>query len=78
VLLANTYAATGDYNGSQVVYEQMRNMGIKKIPGITSVFVNNTMHTFFMDDQFHPQREQIVEKWQSLYERLLEAGYLNF
>jgi hypothetical protein len=48
VLLANTYAAEGQWDEFAQVRKRMREMNVKKIPGYSQIQVNGKNHTFFV------------------------------
>ncbi|GAU37079.1 hypothetical protein TSUD_378210 [Trifolium subterraneum] len=59
VLLANTYAAEGQWDEFAQVRKTMREMNVKKIPGYSQIQVNGKNHTFFVGERSHPQVEEI-------------------
>lgn len=59
VLLANTYAAEGQWVEFAQVRKRMRERNVKKIPGFSQIQVNWKNHTFFVGERSHPQVEEI-------------------
>ncbi|GAB4841585.1 hypothetical protein Ancab_022299 [Ancistrocladus abbreviatus] len=69
-LLSNTYAALGRWTEAGMVRKLMRDSGIKKMQGGSSVEVNNTIHDFAAADISHPKATKVKELliqiiWQS-------------
>ncbi|KAE9591552.1 hypothetical protein Lal_00039041 [Lupinus albus] len=59
VLLANTYAANGQWDELAQVRKRMRERNVKKIPGYSQIQVNGRTHVFFIGDKSHPQVAEI-------------------
>ncbi|KAK7246051.1 hypothetical protein RIF29_40909 [Crotalaria pallida] len=59
ILLANTYAAEGQWNEFAQVRKRMRERNVKKIPGYSQIQVKGKDHVFFVGDRSHPQVEEI-------------------
>ena len=54
ILLASTYAATGNDKESNRVWLEMRNEKIQKIPAATWVTVNGKTEKFYVESFDHP------------------------
>eukprot|EP01018_Ginkgo_biloba_P006084 Gb_02808 [translate_table: standard] len=76
VLLSNIYAAAGRWDGVARVRTLMKDRRLKKTPGCSLIEVNNTVHTFVVEDRSHPQYEQIYAKLVNLSVQMKEAGYV--
>jgi len=76
VLLGNTYALAGRWEDSYRLREQMKKQGVKKIPGISCIEINGTVHRFTVHDNSHPLAEQIINELQDLYEEIKQAGFV--
>lgn len=59
VLLSNIYAATGNWNGVARVRTMMKDSGLQKEPGCSSIEVNNMVHEFLAGDMKHPKSKEI-------------------
>ncbi|KAK1395584.1 pentatricopeptide repeat-containing protein ELI1, chloroplastic [Heracleum sosnowskyi] len=59
ILVSNIYAAANNWNGVQRVRTMMKDTGIQKEPGCSSIEVNNTVHEFLAGDIRHPKRKEI-------------------
>ncbi|KAK9146430.1 hypothetical protein Sjap_006333 [Stephania japonica] len=75
-LMSNIYAAASRWNEVAQVRKAMKDEGIKKAPGISSIEVNGTLHEFIMGDTSHPRAKQILEKLAEMNEKLKQAGYV--
>lgn len=53
----------------------MRESGIQKKPGCSSIEVNNQIHEFLLGDRRHPQREAIYRKLEELNQVRQLEGY---
>lgn len=68
-LLANTYAAEGQWDEFAQVRKRMKERNVKKIPGYSKIQVNGKNHIFFVGERSHPQVEQ------NLQPLMREMGY---
>lgn len=76
VLLSNIYAAEGRWDDVAKVRKTMSDLGVKKIPGFSSIEVRNSVHNFVVRDRSHPQREEIYNELDRLSRQMKEAGYV--
>ncbi|XP_038886745.1 putative pentatricopeptide repeat-containing protein At3g49142 [Benincasa hispida] len=76
VLLSNIYAKAGMWKDVMDVRYAMKNLGIKKVPGISNVELNGQVHTFLAGDQYHPQAKNIYEELDVLVGKMKELGYI--
>ncbi|KAK9087272.1 hypothetical protein Syun_029666 [Stephania yunnanensis] len=75
-LMSNIYAAASRWNEVAEVRKAMKDEGIKKAPGTSSIEVNGTLHEFIMGDASHPRAKQILEKLAEMNKKLKRAGYV--
>lgn len=66
VLLSNIYASSGKWKESTKVRESMRESGIEKEPGCSTIEVDNQIHEFLVGDITHPHKETIYQRLQEL------------
>ncbi|KAL8501080.1 hypothetical protein ACS0TY_020593 [Phlomoides rotata] len=59
VLLSNIYAATGSWRGASNVRKKMKDRGVRKRPGISSIEVNGIVNEFVAGDKSHTDAEAI-------------------
>ncbi|KAJ7527655.1 hypothetical protein O6H91_16G065000 [Diphasiastrum complanatum] len=70
VLLSNIYAAAGRKDELAKIRNEMKDAGVKKMPGCSWFKVDNQLHAF-VGDATHPQSKEI----QAELDRLVKAGY---
>ncbi|GJN22895.1 hypothetical protein PR202_gb10500 [Eleusine coracana subsp. coracana] len=79
VLLSNMYAKANRWDGVVKVRKLMRNMGVRKEPGVSWIQVGSEVHVFRAEDKVHPQMDQITEKLEELIYQIKAIGYIpNF
>lgn len=66
VLLSNIYAKASNWNGVERARTMMKDAGIQKEPGCSSIEVNNTVNEFLAGDTKHPKRKEIYTMLQEL------------
>ncbi|XP_016503957.1 putative pentatricopeptide repeat-containing protein At3g49142 [Nicotiana tabacum] len=76
VLLSNIYAKAGRWEDVTTVRSIMKGRGIKKMPGISNVEINNMVHTFLAGDTSHPQSKKIYEELDIVIGKMKEEGYV--
>ncbi|CAH9134487.1 unnamed protein product [Cuscuta epithymum] len=59
VLLSNTYAAFGSWRGASNVRRRMKELGIQKRPGTSSIEVSGEIYEFMAGDRSHEDAELI-------------------
>ncbi|KAJ6390099.1 hypothetical protein OIU77_024336 [Salix suchowensis] len=75
ILLSNAYSSSGKWKEAAEVRTNMREEGIEKEPGCSSIEVNNEIHEFLLGDVRHPQKEKIYKKLKELNQILRFQGY---
>jgi pentatricopeptide repeat protein len=76
VLLSNIYAKACRWEDVVKVRTMMRERGVKKQPGCSSVEVHREVHTFLVGDRTHPQSEKIYAMLETLYGQMMKSGYV--
>ena len=76
VLLSNIYAKAGRWKDVTTIRSMMKGRGLKKIPGISNVELNDQIHTFLAGDQSHPLSKKIYEELDVLVGKMKELGYV--
>lgn len=74
VILANIYAAEGQWADAAKVRNMMRERGIKKQPGCSWIEIKNKIHTFVAGDTAHLQSDKICAMLDSMVGRIKQAG----
>ena len=75
VLMSNIYAATNRWGDVADIRRAMKDAGIRKEPGVSSIEVNGSVHEFIMGDREHPETRKIYEMIAEMREKLEDAGY---
>ncbi|KAF3432890.1 hypothetical protein FNV43_RR23992 [Rhamnella rubrinervis] len=76
VLLSNIYAKAGRWQDVTAVRSIMKIRGIKKMPGVSNVELNDKVHTFLAGDRSHSQSKEIYEELDVLVRKMKELGYV--
>ncbi|KAH7685977.1 TPR-like protein [Dioscorea alata] len=76
VQLANILAAEGKWDEAGMVRKLMRERGVAKVPGHSSISLDGVVHEFVASDQKHPQIGKITQEWNKILKRLREEGYV--
>lgn len=75
-LLSNIYAALGKWDNVGQMRKLMRDRGVKKIPGGSSIEIDGTVHEFIVGDKSHLKYKRIYEILFEINEQLKIAGYV--
>lgn len=75
VLLSNIYANSGKWEGVDKVRALARDRGLRKVPGWSSIEVNNKVDVFYTGNQSHPNCEEIYKELRSLTAKMKSLGY---
>ncbi|XP_042388512.1 putative pentatricopeptide repeat-containing protein At3g01580 [Zingiber officinale] len=76
-LLSNIYAFDEKWDQMIGVKQAMEERGIRKIPGYSSVEVNNEVHTFLAGEKFQQGREKICGLLRELTVKMREEGQFS-
>ncbi|PRQ35126.1 putative DYW domain-containing protein [Rosa chinensis] len=76
IVLSNIYAEAQRWEDVARVRRLMRDRGVKKTPGWSSITVDGVLHEFVAGDEAHPQAEEIDQIWEKLLERMKMKGYV--
>ncbi|XP_017701144.3 pentatricopeptide repeat-containing protein At3g24000, mitochondrial-like isoform X1 [Phoenix dactylifera] len=76
VLLSNLYASFGLWEDAIGVRSMMRERGLKKEAGCSSVEVENKRHVFVAGGGCHPNRKEIYKELEELDEKCRYIGYV--
>ncbi|KAG6574022.1 putative pentatricopeptide repeat-containing protein, partial [Cucurbita argyrosperma subsp. argyrosperma] len=76
VLLSSIYAAKGKWDDVAKLRKGMREKGVKKEPGYSWIKYKNKVHIFSADDRSSPFSDQIYAKLESLYQKMIDEGYV--
>ncbi|KAG8378607.1 hypothetical protein BUALT_Bualt07G0003100 [Buddleja alternifolia] len=76
VVLANIYSEAKQWENAAKLRKLMRNKGLKKTLGWSSVTVKGVVHEFVAGDDSHPQSEDIFKMWDKLLVHMKLRGYV--
>ncbi|XP_010256585.1 PREDICTED: pentatricopeptide repeat-containing protein At2g29760, chloroplastic [Nelumbo nucifera] len=76
VLLSNIYAKFGKWDKVSMLRKLMRNSGIRKEPGCSSIEVDGVVHEFLVGDNSHPLSRAIYSKLDEIMVKLKSIGYV--
>uniref|UniRef100_A0A1D1XS08 Pentatricopeptide repeat-containing protein At5g66520 n=1 Tax=Anthurium amnicola TaxID=1678845 RepID=A0A1D1XS08_9ARAE len=76
VLMSNIYASKGQWDDVAEVRRSMRDKGISKAPGCSSIEVNGDVHEFVAGCSTHPRAKEIYDMLHDMTERFKAQGYV--
>ncbi|KAI9121348.1 hypothetical protein K1719_008381 [Acacia pycnantha] len=76
ILLSNMYALCGKEDKANSLRQVLKNRGIKKMPGVSSIYVAGKLHQFTAGDKTHLQTAEIYTMLDDMIRRLRLAGYV--
>ncbi|KAF3454229.1 hypothetical protein FNV43_RR04676 [Rhamnella rubrinervis] len=76
VLLSNIYAKTGKWDRVSALRKFMRDSGLKKEPGCSSIEINGIIHEFLVGENSHPLTKEIYSKLDEVAAKLKSVGYV--
>ncbi|KAF5748960.1 Pentatricopeptide repeat-containing protein [Tripterygium wilfordii] len=76
ILVSNIYALAGKQDKSNALRQVLKNRGMRKIPGISSIHVNGQLHQFSAGNKSHPRTQEIYLLLDDMIRRLRLAGYV--
>nr|XP_016435568.1 PREDICTED: pentatricopeptide repeat-containing protein At4g04370-like [Nicotiana tabacum] len=77
VQLAHSYASMAQWEGVGKAWVQMRDLGLKKLPGWSFIDLHGIITTFFMGQTSHPQQEEIMLVLKNLSEEISERVIMS-
>ncbi|XP_058093247.1 pentatricopeptide repeat-containing protein At3g29230-like [Magnolia sinica] len=75
-ILSNIYAAAGHWDDVAKVRLQMKDTGVQKPAGSSSIQVDDVVHEFTVSDRSHPQSYRIYKMIDRLGQHLKHIGYV--
>lgn len=75
VLLSNMYSLAGKNDEANYIRVVLRSRGVKKVPGISSIYVGGQIHCFSAGDKLHPQSQEIYMMLDEMIQKIRLAGY---
>lgn len=75
ILLSNIYASAGNWDGVAKARTWMKESGVHKEPGCSSIEVHNKVHEFLAGDLRHPKSKEIYKMLEEINGWLKGQGY---
>ena len=75
ILMSNIYASANRWNDVARMRQEVKDRGIKKQPGLSSIEVDGSIHAFVSGDMAHPKTGKIYEMMTKMSMKLKDAGY---
>ncbi|KAL0436670.1 UNVERIFIED_CONTAM: Pentatricopeptide repeat-containing protein, chloroplastic [Sesamum radiatum] len=75
VLISNFYTSCGKWKEALLARAKLKESGIQKEPGCSSIEVGNEIHEFLLGDIRHPQKKAICRKLEEMDQKLRLEGY---
>ncbi|GMY35939.1 pentatricopeptide repeat-containing protein At1g31430-like [Fagus crenata] len=72
-LLANIYASADRWEDVTKVRRKMKDLGVRKVPGCSSIEVNGIVHEFVVGDPSHPEMREIYSMLDRMARPLLDS-----
>ncbi|KAF7151498.1 hypothetical protein RHSIM_Rhsim02G0027300 [Rhododendron simsii] len=76
VLLSNIYASAGKWTDVARVRLQMKEKGLLKVPGSSSIEIDGVIHEFTSSDESHPEMTHISLMVREMSSRIGDSGYV--
>ncbi|KAJ9172771.1 hypothetical protein P3X46_015980 [Hevea brasiliensis] len=73
--LANIHAAAREWDVAAEARRHMKEYGVSKIPGCSTIILDGAVHGFLAGDGSHPQMKEIYCMWYNIAEQLRQEGY---
>ncbi|RZC71776.1 hypothetical protein C5167_034904 [Papaver somniferum] len=70
VLLLNMYASSGKYDDARRIRKDMKEKGVEKTPGCSSIEVNGFIHEFVAGEKTHAQMQEIHKVLEKMNDQL--------
>lgn len=74
-LLSNFYASCSQWSKMGHVRKQMKDNGLKTVPGCSSIEIDGTIHEFVLGDWSHSETKEIKEVLSDISRRVNSFGY---
>ncbi|KAF3442034.1 hypothetical protein FNV43_RR15950 [Rhamnella rubrinervis] len=78
VMLSNAHSAAGRWQRVSVIRREMKEKGMKRVPGCSWIEIRNKVHVFVTGDRNHPHKDQIYMVLSSCIESLKENELSNY
>lgn len=76
VLLSNIYALSGKSDEADSLRKDLKDRGIRKVPGVSTMYIKGQIHQLCAGDKSHPQINDIYLMLDEMIGTLKRAGYV--
>nr|XP_043637329.1 pentatricopeptide repeat-containing protein At5g48910-like [Erigeron canadensis] len=76
VLLSSFYATCSEWSKMGHIKKQMRDKGLKTVPGCSSIEIDGVIHEFVLGDWSHPELNEIREVLSNIVKRVNSMGHI--
>lgn len=76
IVLSNMYALSGKVDKANSLRKVLKKKGIKKAPGMSSIYADGQLHQFIAGDKSHTRTSEIYMKLDEMICRLRFGGYV--
>ena len=76
-MLSNIYAEEAKYDRSMGLRKEIKERGLKKSPGCSSIEVNGSVHGFLVEDNSHPCYNEINSMLENIEKIMKHIVVLN-
>ncbi|XP_058722708.1 pentatricopeptide repeat-containing protein At5g15340, mitochondrial [Vicia villosa] len=76
ILLSNMYASSGKVDKANSLRQVLKKRGIRKMPGMSSIYVDGKLHQFIAGDKSHTKTSEIYMKLDEMICKLRSGGYI--
>ncbi|PHU12907.1 hypothetical protein BC332_19837 [Capsicum chinense] len=76
IIMSNIYAEAKRWEDAARVRKLMKDRGVKKTPGLSTITIAQATHEFVAGDDNHPQADEIFKRWDKLLQQMRSKGYV--
>ncbi|KAL5557315.1 hypothetical protein UlMin_039551 [Ulmus minor] len=73
--LSSIHATNGEWKQAAEVRRKMKDLGVSKLPGCSTISLNGVVHEFLASDGSRHHLENIYHMWELIAKRLRQEGY---
>lgn len=78
VMMSNAHSAAGKWQSVSILRREMKEKGMKRIPGCSWIEIRSKVHVFVTGDKNHHQKDEIYSALRFFVEHLKEREDFNF
>lgn len=78
VMMSNAHSAAGKWHSVSILRREMKEKGLKRIPGCSWIEIRSKVHVFVTGDKNHHQKDEIYSALKFFVEHLKEREDFNF